>query len=105
MSASAKGASRKRRNGLAAFRALELEVHAALSAGRTVLAIYEEKRDPRHVLRAVREVRAAAPPGAQGSLPDGSRCLRHEVVRTPPSSAPGQRRREHCPAGLRAGEV
>lgn len=38
-------ARRKRRNGLAAFRAVELEVHAALSAGRTVLAIYEEKRD------------------------------------------------------------
>ena len=36
---------RKRRNGLAAFRAVELEVHAALDAGRTVLAIYEEKRD------------------------------------------------------------
>lgn len=36
---------RKRRNGLAAFRAVELEVQAALSAGWTVLAIYEEKRD------------------------------------------------------------
>jgi len=35
----------KRRNGLAAFRAVELEVHAALSAGRTLLAVYEEKRD------------------------------------------------------------
>jgi len=45
MSSTARGASRKRRNGLAAFRAVELEVHAALSAGRTVLAIYEEKRD------------------------------------------------------------
>ncbi len=30
---------------LAAFRAVELEVHAALAAGRTVLSIYEEKRD------------------------------------------------------------
>jgi hypothetical protein len=38
-------ATRKRRNGLAAFRAVELEVHAALTAGRTVLSIYEEKRD------------------------------------------------------------
>lgn len=36
---------RKRRNGLAAFRAVELEVQAALAAGWTVLAIYEEKRD------------------------------------------------------------
>ncbi|HEY6005590.1 MAG TPA: TraK family protein [Anaeromyxobacter sp.] len=45
MSSTPKAADRKRRNGLAAFRAVELEVHAALSAGRTVLAIYEEKRD------------------------------------------------------------
>jgi hypothetical protein len=37
--------TRKRRNGLAAFRAVELEVHAALAAGRTILSIYEEKRD------------------------------------------------------------
>ena len=37
--------TRKRRNGLAAFRALELEVEAALAQGRTVLSIYEEKRD------------------------------------------------------------
>lgn len=34
----------KRRNGLAAFRAVEPEVRAALSAGWTLLAIYEEKR-------------------------------------------------------------
>lgn len=45
MSSPAKAGGRKRRNGLAAFRAVELEVHAALSAGRTVLSIYEEKRD------------------------------------------------------------
>ena len=45
MSSTTNVPSRKRRNGLAAFRAVELEVHAALSAGRTVLAIYEEKRD------------------------------------------------------------
>jgi hypothetical protein len=46
MSAAAtKAPNRKRRNGLAAFRAVELEVHAALTAGRTVLSIYEEKRD------------------------------------------------------------
>jgi hypothetical protein len=34
----------KRRNGLAAFRAVEAEVVAALGAGRTVRAIYEEKQ-------------------------------------------------------------
>ncbi len=45
VSSPANAASPKRRNGLAAFRAIEAEVHAALSAGRTVLAIYEEKRD------------------------------------------------------------
>jgi len=45
VSSSAKAARPKRRNGLAAFRAVEAEVHAALSTGRTVLAIYEEKRD------------------------------------------------------------
>jgi hypothetical protein len=44
VSSSAKTASPKRRNGLAAFRAVEVEVHAALSAGRTVLAVYEEMR-------------------------------------------------------------
>ncbi len=36
---------RKRRNGLATFRAVEVEVQSALAAGRTVLSIYEEKRD------------------------------------------------------------
>lgn len=36
---------RTRRNGLAAFRAVELEVQAALRAGRTVLDIYREKRE------------------------------------------------------------
>lgn len=36
---------RRRRNGLAAFRAVELEVQAALRAGLTVLAIYEEKHE------------------------------------------------------------
>jgi hypothetical protein len=45
MSSASKAAGRKRRNGLAAFRAVELEVQAALTAGRTVLAIYEEKQD------------------------------------------------------------
>jgi len=35
---------RKRRNGRAAFRAVESEVRAALSAGWTLIAIYEEKR-------------------------------------------------------------
>lgn len=38
------GPPRRRRNGLAAFRAVEAEVAAALAAGRTVLAIFEEKR-------------------------------------------------------------
>jgi hypothetical protein len=41
---SIKTPDRKRRNGLAAFRAVELEVRAALSAGWTLAAIYEEKR-------------------------------------------------------------
>ncbi len=35
---------RNRRNGLAAFRAVELEVRAALGAGWTLVAIYEEKQ-------------------------------------------------------------
>lgn len=35
---------RKRRTGLAAFRAVEHEVEAALIAGRTVLSIYDENR-------------------------------------------------------------
>jgi Family of unknown function (DUF5338) len=34
--------TRKRRNGLAAFRAVEPDVREALSAGRTLVAIYEE---------------------------------------------------------------
>jgi hypothetical protein len=36
--------TRKRRNGLAAFRAVETEVAAALGAGRTLVDIYEEKQ-------------------------------------------------------------
>jgi Family of unknown function (DUF5338) len=35
---------RRRRNGLAAFRAIEAEVRAALLAGFTLIAIWEEKR-------------------------------------------------------------
>lgn len=35
---------KKRRNGRAAFKAVELEVRAALSAGWTLAAIFEEKR-------------------------------------------------------------
>jgi len=35
----------RRRNGLAAFRAVEFEVQAALRAGRTLRAIYDEKRE------------------------------------------------------------
>jgi hypothetical protein len=35
---------RRRRNGLAAFRAIESEVRAALLAGLTLISIWEEKR-------------------------------------------------------------
>jgi len=49
--------SPKRRNGLAAFRAVEAEVHAALSAGRTVLAIYEEMRYAQPLRQALRRNR------------------------------------------------
>lgn len=35
---------RRRRNGLAAFRAIEAEVRAALIAGFTLISIWEEKR-------------------------------------------------------------
>jgi hypothetical protein len=35
---------RKRRNGLAAFRAVEAEVRAALLAGFTLISVWEEKR-------------------------------------------------------------
>lgn len=40
----ARSNARKRRNGLAAFRAVEAEVTAALGAGRTLVDIYEEKQ-------------------------------------------------------------
>jgi len=36
---------KKRRNGRAAFKAVELEVRAALTAGWTLVAIFEEKKD------------------------------------------------------------
>jgi len=68
MSSPPKAAGRKRRNGLAAFRAVELEVHAALSAGRTVLAIYEEKRDV--AISSVRHPRADVEQHLVGELPD-----------------------------------
>jgi len=37
-------AGRKRRNGLAAFRAVEAEVRSALDAGWTVIAVYEAQQ-------------------------------------------------------------
>ena len=39
-----KAAGRKRRNGLAAFRAVEAEVRSALNAGWTVIAVYEAQQ-------------------------------------------------------------
>jgi hypothetical protein len=42
---SLKAANQRRRNGLAAFRALEGEISAAIVAGRTLLDIYAEKQD------------------------------------------------------------
>ena len=39
-----KAAGRKRRNGLAAFRAVEAEVRSALDAGWTVVAVYEAQQ-------------------------------------------------------------
>jgi len=82
---------RRRRNGLAAFRAIELEVHAALDAGRTVLAIYEEKRDrlamsyaqfARYAqpLRRALLVRRAAPRSTVGP----TAALKHVAERRPP---------------------
>jgi hypothetical protein len=88
---------RKRRNGLAAFRAVELEVHAALSAGRTVLSIYEEKRDrlamsyaqfARYVQRLRKALDVQSP--AMRALANASLEL-HPVTerRTPPAVGTG----------------
>lgn len=61
---------RRRRNGLAAFRAVEVDVQAALTAGRTLVAIYGENRErlgisyaqfARYVERIRRSDSASAP--------------------------------------------
>jgi hypothetical protein len=88
---------RKRRNGLAAFRAVELEVHAALIAGRTVLSIYEEKRGrlamsyaqfARYV-QPLRQALKAQSPAAR-VLPGGSVAVRPVAERrTPPAVETG----------------
>ena len=94
---------RKRRNGLAAFRAVELEIHAALSAGRTVLAIYEEKRDRlamsyaqfanyvqplRTALRAQRPTPRATPGVSLGLRPVAERRPPPAVGTGPPKGRP-----------------
>ena len=88
---------RMRRNGLAVFRAVELEVQAALSAGRTVLAIYEEKQDrlamsyaqfARYVQPLRRALKAEAP--ATRALPAVSPSIRPVAERrTPPAIGTG----------------
>jgi beta-phosphoglucomutase-like phosphatase (HAD superfamily) len=89
---------RKRRNGLAAFRSVELEVHAALAAGQTVLSIYEEKRDrlamsyaqfARYVQRLRKEQLDAAPLPArfQPGAPNRLRAVAER--RTPPAVGTG----------------
>ena len=91
MSSTTNVPSRKRRNGLAAFRAVELEVHAALNAGRTVLAIYEEKRDrlemsyaqfARYAQPLRRALRAQGPTAR--ATPGVSLALRPVAERRPP---------------------
>ena len=98
MSAAAtKAPNRKRRNGLAAFRAVELEVQTALAAGWTVLAIYEEKRDrlamsyaqfARYAQPLRRALKAQAP--AARALPFASPSIRPVAERrTPPAVGTG----------------
>jgi len=97
MSSIPTAAGRKRRNGLAAFRAVELEVQAALAAGRTVLAIYEEKRDrlamsyaqfARYAQPLRRALKAQAP--AARALPFASPSIRPVAERrTPPAVGTG----------------
>jgi hypothetical protein len=97
MSSPPKTPGRKRRNGLAAFRAFELEVHAALSAGRTVLAIYEEKRDRvamsyaqfARYARPLRQALKAQSP-AERLLPGASPAVRPVAERrSPPAVGTG----------------
>jgi hypothetical protein len=100
---SAPPSPRKRRNGLAAFRAVELEVHAALTAGRTVLSIYEEKRDrlamsyaqfARYALRLRRALQAQPPAtralsgAAVGLCPVAERRTPLAVGTGPPKGRP-----------------
>ncbi len=97
VSSSAKAVSPKRRNGLAAFRAVEDEVHAALSAGRTVLAIYEKNRDRLAMSYAqfaryaqpLRRALKAQPPAAR-ALPAVPPSIRPVAERrTPPAVGTG----------------
>ena len=87
---------RRRRNGFAAFRAVELEVRAALVAGRTILSIYEEKRGRlamsyAQFARYVGRLRGALEVHSPASLAiSGAASLR---------SAPVPRRRAPVPAG------
>jgi len=83
-------AGRHRRNGLAAFRAVELEVQAALRAGRTLRAIYDEKRE-RLGLSYVQFTRYARPlrsaVRARGPLPPQTTLAQAEP-RPPPGPRP-----------------
>jgi hypothetical protein len=81
--------SRKRRNGLAAFRAVETEVAAALAAGQTVLAIFEEKR-ARLAMSYSQFARYAQP--IRKALREGGAAPRWVAAPTP-SAIPG-----HSPA-------
>lgn len=91
MSSPPRAAGRKRRNGLAAFRAVELEVQAALAAGWTVLAIYEEKRN-RLAMSYAQFARYAQPlrralkaqPRATRALPAASPSIRPVAERRTP---------------------
>ncbi|MFO0583237.1 MAG: TraK family protein [Anaeromyxobacter sp.] len=81
---------RKRRNGLAAFRAVELEVQAALRAGRTVLDIYREKRERlgmsyAQFARYVQPIRKASRAGAPLPFPS---TLAPAASRLPPGPRP-----------------
>ena len=97
MSSPSRASGRKRRNGLAAFRAVELEVQAALAAGWTVLAIYEKKRDrlamsyaqfARYAQPLRRALKVQAP--AARALPVASPSIRPVAERrTPPAVGTG----------------
>jgi hypothetical protein len=97
MSSTARAPGRKRRNGLAAFRGVELEVQAALAAGWTVLAIYEEKRDRLAMSYAqfaryaqpLRQALKTQPPAAR-ALPAAFPSVRPVAERrTPPAVGTG----------------